>query len=93
MSRYALALLLVLGWSAAASEVTLAPGMPLTPEAVAGLVTAGLRERGVGGKLSVEVRSPAAPIPNGATTPMRVTLADLRYDQRRGRYDAVLSAG
>lgn len=94
MSRFVLALLMVLGWTTAvASELTLAPGAPLTPEAVAGLVTAGLRERGVGGELSVEVRSPAAPIPNRATTPMRVTLADLRYDQRRGRYDAVLSAG
>ena len=94
MSRYALALLMVLGWSAAAAgELTLAPGTPLTPEAVADLVAAELRLRGVDGELSVVVSSPAAPIPNRAATPMRVALADLRYDQRRGRYDAILSAG
>ena len=94
MSRYALVLPIVLGWSAAtANELTLAPGTPLTPEAVAGLVAAGLRDRGVGGELTVEVKSPATPIPNRATTPMRVALSDLRYDQRRGRYDAILSAG
>jgi hypothetical protein len=87
MIRFALVLLVLLACSAgaAAAELTLLPGAPLTPEAVADMVAADLRARGVGGQVAVEVSSPAAPIPNRATTPMRVVLSDLRYDQRKGR--------
>jgi flagellar basal body P-ring formation protein FlgA len=95
MIRFALVLLVLLACSAgaAAAELTLLPGAPLTPEAVADMVAADLRARGVGGQVAVEVSSPAAPIPNRATTPMRVVLSELRYDQRKGRYDAILTAG
>ena len=95
MSRCAAALLLLVGLAvgqAAAAEVTLEPGSPLTRDAVAGLIEAGLRARGVAGDVAVEVRSPAGPVPTRAVTPMRVGLDDLRYDERTGRYRAVLAA-
>ncbi len=83
--------LATLDWAAAA-EVTLPPGAPLTTEAVAALVRAGLAARGMDGELSVEVRQPAAAVANEATAAMRVELAELRYDRRTGRYQARLEA-
>jgi flagella basal body P-ring formation protein FlgA len=77
---------------ATSADTVLAPGQPLTPEAVAGLVREALAARGTEGRLTVAVDAPAAPLPNGAAAPMRVTVAELRYEPRTGRYDARLLA-
>ena len=49
------------------------------------------------GTIDVEVREPAGPVPNRATTRMRVTLVELRLDgsgeRFRGRLEAVLPSG
>jgi hypothetical protein len=86
-----LALPLWLG-GAAGAEVTLAPGAPLTPDLVAGMVRDDLAGRGLVGDLEVEVRRPGAPVPNEAAGIMRVRLAGLRLDRRTGRFQATLEA-
>lgn len=78
--------------AAAAAEVSLTAGLPLTAEVVAGLVRADLAARGIAGELAVEVRQPAAPVLHQAGTTMRVALVDLRYDRRTGRYQGRLEA-
>jgi flagella basal body P-ring formation protein FlgA len=76
----------------AGADAVLAPGEPLTPAQIADLVTEALAIRGNRGRLAVEVDEPKAPLPNGAAAPMRVSVAELRYDPRTGRYDARLTA-
>lgn len=51
-----------------------------------------LEVRGVGADATVDVAMPAMPIPNRATTPMRVVLGELAYDRGTGRYQARLRA-
>jgi flagella basal body P-ring formation protein FlgA len=81
----------------AAAEVALPPGAPLTAEVVAELVRDELAARGFAGQLAVEVRQPAAALPNRAGAAMRVALAELRHDRRTGRFqgriEAVLPSG
>ena len=71
MIRFALVLLVLLACSAGATaaELTLLPGAPLTPEAVADMVAADLRARGVGGQVAVEVSSPRPRSPTGRRRP------------------------
>jgi flagella basal body P-ring formation protein FlgA len=77
---------------AAAAALDLPAATPLTPAMVAGLVRDELAARGVAGKLQVELRQPAAPVPNDAGTAMRVTLVELRFDPRTGRVQGRLAA-
>jgi flagellar basal body P-ring formation protein FlgA len=77
---------------AGGAELVLAPGEPLTREAVAEAVREALAERSHARELAVDVQVPLAPLPNRAAAPMRVVVADLRYDARTGRYDAELLA-
>ena len=77
---------------AAVAEVSLPAGSPLTAEVVAGLVRDELVSRGIAGELTVEVRQPAASVPNRAGDAMRVVLGDLRYDRRSGRFQGRLQA-
>ena len=88
MRALALAVLILLSGLArpAAAELALAPGQPLTPDAVAELVRAELERRGVAGRLGIEIRQPAAALPNLAGSPLRVVLAELRHDPRTGRF-------
>lgn len=48
--------------------------------------------RGMGSDATVDVAMPATPMPNRATTPMRVELGELVYDRATGRYHARLQA-
>ena len=75
-----------------AGETILAPGQPLTGDAVAALVHTELVARGVEPEVTVDVAMPATAVPNRATTRMRVALTDLRYDRSTGRYEARLQA-
>ena len=77
---------------AAGAELVLAPGEPLTRAAVAGAVREALAAQAHHGELAVDVQVPSAPLPNRAAAPMRIVVADLRYDTRTGRYDAQLLA-
>jgi flagellar basal body P-ring formation protein FlgA len=77
---------------AGGAELVLAPGEPLTREAVAGVVREALAEQAHDGELAVDVQVPLAPLPNRAAAPTRIVVADLRYDARTGRYDAELLA-
>ena len=74
------------------AELVLAPGEPLTREAVAGAVREALAAQAHDGELTVDVQVPLTPLPNRAAAPMRIVVADLRYDARTGRYDAELLA-
>jgi flagellar basal body P-ring formation protein FlgA len=77
---------------AGGAELVLAPGEPLTREAVAEAVGEALAAQTHDGELAVDVQVPSAPLPNRAAAPMRIVVADLRYDARTGRYDAQLLA-
>ena len=92
LARAAVALLALTLPPAATAETILAPGEPLTRDAVATLVHAGLVDRGVAPEVVVEVDTPGPAVPNRALTPMRVALADLRYDPDSGHYTARLRA-
>ena len=83
---------LVMTSVAAAAEVTLAPGEPLTPRLVADLVRGDLVARGLDDGLTVEVAVPGAPLPNRAATPTHVALAELQYEPNTGRFRAQLRA-
>jgi flagella basal body P-ring formation protein FlgA len=80
------------GLQAAVADTILAPGQPLTPAAVANLIGTELVARGLGADATVDVAMPAMPIPNRATTPMRVVLGELVYDRGTGHYQARLRA-
>ncbi|HEX6012731.1 MAG TPA: flagellar basal body P-ring formation chaperone FlgA [Geminicoccaceae bacterium] len=77
---------------AGGTELVLAPGEPLTRGAVAEAVREALAAQARDGELAVDVQVPLAPLPNRAAAPMRIVVADLRYDARTGRYDAQLLA-
>jgi flagella basal body P-ring formation protein FlgA len=77
---------------AGGAELVLAPGEPLTREDVAEAVREALAAQDHDGELAVDVQMPLAPLPNRAAAPMRIVVADLRYDTRTGRYDAQLLA-
>jgi len=80
------------GLRAAGADTILAPGQPLTPQAVADMIGTELMARGMGQGATVDVAIPAVAIPNRATTPMRVVLGELVYDRSTGRYQARLRA-
>ena len=88
LRKILLAVALVLAGLArpAAAELALAPGEPLTPAAVAELVQEELEQRGLAGRIALEVRQPAAALPNLAASTVRVRLAELRHDRRTGRF-------
>jgi flagella basal body P-ring formation protein FlgA len=86
-----IALLLVLR-GAVAAELSLPGGADLTQAIVADLVRADLAARGIAGDLAVEVRQPAAAVPNRAEGETRVALVGLRYDRRSGRFHGRLQA-
>jgi flagella basal body P-ring formation protein FlgA len=81
----------------AAADMALLPGAPLTAQVVADLVRDELAARGIAGQLAVEVRQPAAALPNRAGTAMHIVLAELRHDRRTGgflgRIEAYLPSG
>ena len=77
---------------AGGAELVLAPGEPLTREAVAGVVREAFAAQAHDGELTVDVQVPLTPLPNRAAAPMRIVVAGLRYDARTGRYDAELLA-
>jgi flagellar basal body P-ring formation protein FlgA len=77
---------------AGGAELVLAPGEPLTRDAVAGVVREAFAAQAHDGELTVDVQVPLTPLPNRAAAPMRIVVAGLRYDARTGRYDAELLA-
>src|SRR3954471_15707008 len=78
--------------AAAAAGLVLAPGEPLTRETVAGIIRDLLPPTDGQGTMVVEVQAPALPLPNRAGTPTRVTVTDLSFEPRTGRYQALLLA-
>ncbi|MFO1047690.1 MAG: flagellar basal body P-ring formation chaperone FlgA [Geminicoccaceae bacterium] len=90
-------MVLLLPLHASGAELTLAPGMPLTPAMVGELVRGALAARGLAGDLAVEIRQPRGETPNRAVAPMRISLVELEVDQGAGRFqgriEAVLPSG
>jgi flagella basal body P-ring formation protein FlgA len=76
----------------AGGEAILAPGELLTRPIVAELVREALADRDIRSDLSVEVQTPAAPLPNRAATPVHIAVTELHFDPRTGRYEAQLLA-
>lgn len=74
------------------AELLLAPGQPLALEHVTELLRPALDVRQDGGDGTIDIVQPALPLPNRATSPVKVDLVRIRREAAGGRFAATLRA-
>lgn len=90
LTRFALAALVLVGWSGDVASATLAGGEPLTAAFARDLVEEELLAQGAGPLFEVRIDQPQLPLGNTATADTEIVLEDLRHQPASGRFEGEL---